>query len=138
MSQRETLRGKKGSWRNMQRLDDLFKKTGRQRGNLNEGLIKEILIELREERKILNFEQNWDLDKIGIDFLAYLPNGKLVAIQVKSSSRGAEKHYKKYGILIRFRNEDIKCLVLIINTEYIVDRTELRQDTENFFINEGI
>jgi len=133
MSKTGTLRGKKGSWKNMQRLDNLFKKAGRQRGNLNEGLVKEILIELGEKRKILDFEQNWGLDKIGIDFFIHLPDGKPVAIQVKSSYRGAEKHYKKYGTLIRFRNEDIRCLVLIINTACLVNQTELRQDVENFF-----
>lgn len=137
MSKRGTLRGRKGSWRNMQRLDDLFKKTGRQRGNLNEGIVKELLIELKKEEAIFGFEQNWDLDSIGIDFLVCLLDGELVAIQVKSSSRGVEKHHKKYGILIRFRNEDIRCLVLVVSPEHLVSRTELKEDIKNF-IREGI
>lgn len=129
---RRTLRHSKGSWRNMNRLGEIFEKTGRKRGKLNEGIVDEILAELKIENQILGFTQEWNLDRIGIDHLVYLLNGDIVAIQEKSSSRGEQVHYKKYGKYIKFKSQDIRCLVLVINTEHLVDGADLKQDIKNF------
>lgn len=129
---RETLRHNKGSWREMQRLGKIFEREGRKRGKLNEGVIGEILTELKREEAILDFKQDRNLDRVGIDHLVYLLNGEIVTIQEKSSSRGEKMHYKKYGRYVKFKNQDIRCLVLVINTEHLVDRSDLKRDIKNF------
>jgi len=134
MGKRKTLRGRRGSWRRMQRLEKIFTATGRQRGSLNEELIKEIVMELKKEKKVVRFEQNWNLDKIGIDFLVYLPSREMVAIQVKSSPKGEQAHYKKYGRYIRFRERNVRCLVIVVSTKYLIDRGDLKRDI-GIFIN---
>lgn len=132
MSRRTTLRGKKGSWRAMERLNKKFNEAGRQRGHLNEGIVEEILVELKKEQEILDFKKDRNLDRIGIDHLVYLLNGEIVTIQEKSSPKGAERHYKKYGTYSRFKSQNIRCLVLIINTEHLVDRSDLKRDIRDF------
>lgn len=129
---KKTLRGRRGSLENMERLNKVFNRVGIQRGDLNEGVVKELLVELKKEKKISRFEQNRELDRSGIDKLVYLFDSRKFAIQVKSSLKGAEKHYKKYGTSIRFRNKDIRCLVLIVNPKHLVDRNDLKSDIEKF------
>lgn len=136
MSRNGTLRGKKGSWREMEKLGRIFEREGRKRGKLNERVvIGEILSELQREELVLKFERNWGLDRVGIDWLIFLMNKEIVATQVKSSPRGAKEHYKKYGSYVRFKNQDIRCLVLVINTEHLIDRSDLKKDIKNFFEN---
>lgn len=129
---RRTLRRSKGSLKNMERLGEIFDKAGRKRGKLNEGIVDEILAELKRERAILNFIQDRNLDRVGIDHLVYLFDGEIVAIQEKSSPKGKRVHYKKYGKHVRFKNQDIRCLVLVINTEHLVDRTDLKNDIKQY------
>lgn len=132
---RKTLRGKRGSWKNMQNLDRLFNQQGRKRGRLNEGIVGEILAELKGEGAIVGFIQDWNLDRVGIDHLIYLLDGEIVAIQEKSSLRGKQAHYEKYGTYVKFKNQNTRCLVLVINTEHLVDRTSLnslKNDIKNF------
>lgn len=135
---RRTLRRSKGSWRDMERLGKVFEREGRKRGKLNEGIVDEILIELKREESILDFKQDWNLDRIGIDHLVYLLDGEIIAIQEKSSPRGKQAHYKKYGKYVKFKNQDIRCLVLVINTEHLVDRTDLKNDIEQYLTKENL
>lgn len=117
----------------MERLNGIFEREGRKRGDLNEGIVDEVLVELKKEEEILKFEQSWRLDRIyKIDRLIYLPSGDIFAIQVKSSPKGAEKHYQKYGTTLRYKNKDMPCLVLVINTKHLIDRSQLKIDIKNF------
>lgn len=116
----------------MERLGEIFEREGRKRGRLNEGLVGEILTELKREQAILDFKQDRNLDSVGIDHLIFLINGGIGVIQEKSSPKGKQVHYKKYGKYVKFKNQNIKCLVLVINTEHLIDRTDLKNDIEQY------
>jgi len=79
---------------------DVYKKSERERGIINEAKVERALRILKKEwDKVVDFHhsvQSGELDSLHVDFLIFLDSRLAFPLQVKSSFKKARQHIKKY------------------------------------------
>lgn len=88
-------------------LDSRFLK-GERKGRFNERRVEQALQKMLESGEITYYSKTEDygeLDVRGIDFSVYPKSHLKIALQVKSSEKGKERHIEKYG-------ESIPCIIV--------------------------
>lgn len=103
------------------------------RGPNNEGLVGDILVELKEEGLIRHFfqtEPRSRQDRHGRDFVVICNDSSRIIFQVKSSQRNIEKFVKKIDKFKDNRSyEGIYCV--LVKTDYLVDDRPLRKEIKH-------